>query len=70
MWFLSLGLFLTPLTEFMPEDIREFLTFCQAFPHRFGKPQEYSDLALHIVQNKMINGEVLNIDAAFVIPSK
>lgn len=67
---ISPGLFTTPLTSSIPDEIKEFLEFCQAFPHRFGEPREYSDLALHIIQNKMINGEVLPIDAGFVLPSK
>ncbi|XP_034249451.1 3-hydroxyacyl-CoA dehydrogenase type-2-like isoform X2 [Thrips palmi] len=64
------GLFATPLTSSIPDDIKEFLEFCQAFPHRFGEPIEYSDLALHIIKNKMINGEVLSIDGGLSLPAK
>ncbi|XP_034249450.1 3-hydroxyacyl-CoA dehydrogenase type-2-like isoform X1 [Thrips palmi] len=67
---ISPGLFATPLTSSIPDDIKEFLEFCQAFPHRFGEPIEYSDLALHIIKNKMINGEVLSIDGGLSLPAK
>ena len=63
------GLFDTPLTSSFTEDVVEYFTRTQAFPHRFGHPKEYSDLVLHIIQNKMINGEVLSIDGGLIIPS-
>lgn len=34
------------------------------FPKRAGKPAEFAQLACHIVENSMLNGEVIRLDAA------
>ena len=34
------------------------------FPPRLGRPDEYAALALHIVENTMLNGEVIRLDGA------
>lgn len=66
---ISPGFFNTPLTGSLTPELVSFLTRCQAFPHSFGPPKTYSELALHIIQNKMINGDVISIDAGLVLPS-
>jgi hypothetical protein len=33
-------------------------------PSRLGDPSEYGALALHIVANPMLNGEVIRLDGA------
>jgi NAD(P)-dependent dehydrogenase (short-subunit alcohol dehydrogenase family) len=58
------GPFGTPLTENMPNDYNTKLIAESPFPHRMGKPEEYASLALHLIDNPMINGEVIRIDAA------
>jgi hypothetical protein len=34
------------------------------FPPRLGRPPEFADLACHIVENEMLNGEVIRLDGA------
>ena len=34
------------------------------FPKRLGKPSEFAALAMHIIENPMINGEVIRLDGA------
>jgi hypothetical protein len=34
------------------------------FPSRLGDPSEYAALALHIVENPMMNGSVIRLDGA------
>jgi hypothetical protein len=34
------------------------------FPPRLGAPEEYAELACHIVTNSMLNGEVIRLDGA------
>ena len=34
------------------------------FPRRLGSPEDYSSLAMHIIDNRMINGEVIRLDGA------
>ena len=58
------GLFDTPLLAGLPEKAREALGASVPFPRRLGRPEEFADLALHVVGNEMINGEVIRLDGA------
>lgn len=58
------GLFDTPLLASLPEKVRQFLAKNVPFPSRLGDPDEFAHLAQHIIQNKMINGEVIRLDGA------
>jgi NAD(P)-dependent dehydrogenase (short-subunit alcohol dehydrogenase family) len=58
------GLFDTPLMDVLPEDHRKRLGETIPFPHRLGEPDEYAQLACHIVENEMLNGEVIRLDGA------
>jgi len=40
------------------------------FPSRLGRPDEYAALALHIVSNPMLNGEVIRLDGALRMPPR
>lgn len=58
------GLFETPMMAGMTEDVRASLAAAVPFPPRLGKPAEYAALALHIIANDMLNGEVIRLDGA------
>ena len=58
------GLFLTPLLEGLPQEVQDSLGTQVPFPSRLGDPSEYAALALHIVGNPMLNGEVIRLDGA------
>jgi len=58
------GLFLTPMMESLPEDVREALGKATPFPARLGQPDEYARLAQHVVENEMLNGETIRLDGA------
>jgi len=58
------GLFLTPLLMGLPEDARKSLGAQVPHPSRLGDPTEYAALAVHIVENPMLNGEVIRLDGA------
>ena len=34
------------------------------FPKRLGRPEEFADLALHLLGNGYLNGEVVRLDGA------
>jgi NAD(P)-dependent dehydrogenase (short-subunit alcohol dehydrogenase family) len=34
------------------------------FPARFGRPDEYAALVLHMLANPMLNGETIRLDGA------
>ncbi|MBO0879750.1 MAG: 3-hydroxyacyl-CoA dehydrogenase [Mycobacterium sp.] len=58
------GLFDTPLLAGLPEPAKESLGKQVPHPSRLGKPGEYGALAVHIVENPMLNGEVIRLDGA------
>ena len=58
------GLFLTPMLEGLPEDVQASLGAQVPFPSRLGDPAEFAEMALHITQNPMLNGEVIRLDGA------
>src|ERR671939_1341609 len=51
------GLFDTPLLAGLPEEARNALGGQVPFPPRLGRPEEYAQLAIQIVENPMLNGE-------------
>lgn len=58
------GLFRTPLAETLPDVVIEKLENSVEFPKRLGRPSEYADLVLFMVENEYINGEVVRLDGA------
>jgi len=64
------GLFDTPLLAGLPEEARTALGDQVPHPHRLGRPEEYGDLAAHIVENPMLNGEVIRLDGALRMPPR
>ena len=58
------GLFATPLLRSLPEPVQQSLAQSIPFPQRLGKPQEFAQLACHIVTNAHLNGEVIRLDGA------
>lgn len=58
------GLFMTPLMETLPEEIQQSLAASIPFPNRLGEPDEFAQLACHIVGNTMLNGETIRLDGA------
>ena len=58
------GLFATPLMKTLPEPVQVSLAASIPFPARLGKPEEFAELACHIVTNTHLNGEVIRLDGA------
>ena len=58
------GLFATPLMKTLPEPVQASLAASIPFPQRLGKPEEFAELACHIVGNGHLNGEVIRLDGA------
>ncbi len=58
------GLFATPLMMELPEAVQQSLAASIPFPPRLGKPEEFAELACHIVTNGHLNGEVIRLDGA------
>lgn len=58
------GLFDTPLLASLPEEAKASLGKQVPHPSRLGNPDEYGALAVHIIENPMLNGEVIRLDGA------
>ncbi|KAA1248307.1 3-hydroxyacyl-CoA dehydrogenase [Mycobacterium simiae] len=58
------GLFRTPMLASLPEQAQKSLGAAVPHPSRLGNPDEYAALAVHIVENPMLNGEVIRLDGA------
>ncbi|MGD9021749.1 MAG: SDR family NAD(P)-dependent oxidoreductase [Lysobacterales bacterium] len=64
------GIFWTPMVDGMPEHIQEALSASIPFPSRLGKPEEFAELVMHIVENGYLNGETIRLDGAVRLASK
>jgi NAD(P)-dependent dehydrogenase (short-subunit alcohol dehydrogenase family) len=58
------GLFFTPLLMGLNEEARKSLGAQVPHPSRLGDAAEYGSLAVHIVENPMLNGETIRLDGA------
>ena len=65
------GVFDTPILSRFSDEIRDKLAL-QPVPHpaRLGRPEEFAALALHIVDNPMLNGETIRLDGAIRMPPR
>ncbi|NVK45412.1 MAG: SDR family NAD(P)-dependent oxidoreductase [Rhodobacteraceae bacterium] len=64
------GLFETAMSAGLPDDIRADILKNVPYPSRMGDPDEYARLAQAIVENPMLNGTVIRLDAAARMPIK
>ena len=58
------GLFLTPMMMGLSAEAQKSLGAQVPFPSRLGDPKEYAQLAMQIVENRMLNGETIRLDGA------
>jgi NAD(P)-dependent dehydrogenase (short-subunit alcohol dehydrogenase family) len=64
------GIFWTPMVDGMPEHVQESLSASIPFPSRLGKPEEFAELVIHIMQNSYLNGETIRLDGAVRLAPK
>jgi NAD(P)-dependent dehydrogenase (short-subunit alcohol dehydrogenase family) len=64
------GLMATPMLQNMPAEVQSALVAGAVFPQRLGKPEEFAELALHIIENSFLNGEVIRLDGAVRLREK
>jgi NAD(P)-dependent dehydrogenase (short-subunit alcohol dehydrogenase family) len=58
------GVFDTPMLGRLPADVRAGLAADVPHPRRLGTGDEYAALAVHIIENQMLNGETIRLDGA------
>jgi len=64
------GVFDTPILARFSDEIRQGLANQIPHPSRLGRPEEYASLALHIIDNPMLNGETIRLDGAIRMGAK
>ena len=64
------GIFATPMMFGMPKEVQESLAAAVPFPSRLGTPEDYGRLAVHILENDMLNGECIRLDGAIRLAPK
>jgi len=58
------GIVETPMLATVSEEFRAALASGVPFPQRLGRPEEYADLAVFLVEHDYLNGEVIRMDGA------
>jgi NAD(P)-dependent dehydrogenase (short-subunit alcohol dehydrogenase family) len=58
------GIFETPMVTGMPDDVQQSLAQQIPFPKRLGRAQDFANLVQHIIENRMLNGEIIRLDGA------
>jgi NAD(P)-dependent dehydrogenase (short-subunit alcohol dehydrogenase family) len=64
------GLIDTPLLAGLPQPQRDALAQSVLFPKRLGVADDFASLAMEIVRNHYLNGEVIRMDAGIRMPPK
>jgi 3-hydroxyacyl-CoA dehydrogenase/3-hydroxy-2-methylbutyryl-CoA dehydrogenase len=64
------GIMDTPLLAGAPAELRESLAKLHVFPQRLGTAADFAHLVTAIVENEMLNGEVIRLDAAARMPPR
>ena len=64
------GIFGTPMLFGLSQEIQASLGAAVPYPSRLGQPTEYASLALHIIANRMLNGETIRLDGALRMAPK
>ena len=58
------GLVETPMLRSLPPDVQKSLGDSVPFPPRLARPDEFARLALHVIDNTILNGETIRMDGA------
>ena len=64
------GTFDTPMLALLPDEQRKALAANIPFPNRLGNPDEFAELAFHILTNPYLNGETIRLDGAIRMPPR
>jgi 3-hydroxyacyl-CoA dehydrogenase/3-hydroxy-2-methylbutyryl-CoA dehydrogenase len=64
------GIMDTPLLATAPDELKHSLAGLQVFPQRLGTAEDFAHLVQAIVENPMLNGEVIRLDAAARMPPR
>ncbi len=64
------GIFLTPLLQELPEQVRDGIAAAIPFPPRLGDPEEFAEAVRFCIESRYLNAEVIRLDGAVRLPPK
>ena len=64
------GIVDTPMLATLSDEIRARLEDNVPFPKRLGRPAEFAQLAVSIIEHDYLNGEVIRMDGALRMPPR
>ncbi|GAA0508404.1 3-hydroxy-2-methylbutyryl-CoA dehydrogenase [Saccharopolyspora subtropica] len=64
------GIVDTPMLATVSEEFRTALAESVPFPKRLGKPEDFAQLAIDIIEHDYLNGEVIRMDGALRMPPR
>ena len=64
------GIMDTPLLADAPQELKDSLATLHVFPRRLGTPEDFAHLVQSIVENPLLNGEVIRLDAGARMPPR
>ncbi|HEU4915319.1 MAG TPA: SDR family NAD(P)-dependent oxidoreductase [Acidimicrobiia bacterium] len=64
------GIMDTPLLGGAPPELKDALAGLHVFPRRLGTPSDFAHLVQAIVENPLLNGEVIRLDAGARMPPR
>lgn len=64
------GIMDTPLLAGAPQELKDSLAKLHVFPQRLGTAEDFAHLVQAIVENPLLNGEVIRLDAAARMPAR
>lgn len=62
------GIMDTPMASGLDAEIVKELEKLPPYPKRLGRPAEFADLTLHLIANRLMNGEVVRLDGSIRLP--
>lgn len=65
---ISPGIFASPMLADDTTPMGQWLRTLTQFPRRTGEPSEYAALAMQLITNTMMNGNVIRLDGAMRVP--
>jgi len=57
------GIMDTPMIDGMGTELKAELAKIHVFPQRLGTPDDFAALVQHFMENTLLNGEVVRLDA-------
>jgi NAD(P)-dependent dehydrogenase (short-subunit alcohol dehydrogenase family) len=64
------GVFKTPMVAMMPPQVQDALAAQVPFPKRLGRPDEYAELAVFMVESGYMNAEHVRLDGGIRMAPK